>query len=219
MEHTWSRKEDHRLVRLQRALVEGTDMCEVKHILLDERLLDLFVGPVDEQLVVKVCFFGQATRKIDWIREAGPIPVGFKQNTEFLGSAECKDWDQDLAALVESLVDLTEEFALPAALRVSDCGGVGRLSEDDVGAELVDPGRTQMSICTHVVVTSIHETLSVTLDVKHGGPEDMARVVGGHFNFIVAKRYRLVQLDRSYLINTVPDHFLVKAVNPASLRH
>jgi hypothetical protein len=42
-------------------------MGEVEHVLFDKCLLDLLVGPVDEKLVVEVCFLGQASTEINWV--------------------------------------------------------------------------------------------------------------------------------------------------------
>ena len=40
-------------------------MGEVKHVLLDEGLLDLLVCPVDEKLVVEVCLLSKAAGEVD----------------------------------------------------------------------------------------------------------------------------------------------------------
>ena len=58
MEHTWRGEKDHRLVRLKQCLVVRPHVLEFEQVLLDEGLFDLFVRPVDEELVVEVGFFG-----------------------------------------------------------------------------------------------------------------------------------------------------------------
>jgi len=58
MEHTRGCEEDHRFVYLEHGLVELADVAEVEHVLFNESLLDFFVGPVDEELVVEVRLLG-----------------------------------------------------------------------------------------------------------------------------------------------------------------
>lgn len=36
-------------------------MRKVEHILLDECLLDLFVCPIDEELVIEICLLGKTS--------------------------------------------------------------------------------------------------------------------------------------------------------------
>jgi len=50
---------------------------KIKHILLDEGLFDLLVSPVNEKFVVKIGFFGEASRKIDGILKVCSGPIGF----------------------------------------------------------------------------------------------------------------------------------------------
>lgn len=60
-------------------------MREVEHIFANESLLDLFIGPVDEQLVIEVCLLSQASGEVNWVLEASAIPIRLKQNAKFLG--------------------------------------------------------------------------------------------------------------------------------------
>ena len=59
-------------------------MREVKHVLLDERLLDFFVGPVYEQFVVEIGFLGEAAREVDGILEACSSPIGLEEDAKLL---------------------------------------------------------------------------------------------------------------------------------------
>ena len=60
-------------------------MREVEHVFANESLLDLFIGPVDEQLVIEVCLLSQASGEVNWVLEASTIPIRLKQNAKFLG--------------------------------------------------------------------------------------------------------------------------------------
>lgn len=55
-------------------------MRKVKHVLLDERLFYLFVGPVDEKFVVEISFLCKATREIDRVLQSSAIPVCFEKD-------------------------------------------------------------------------------------------------------------------------------------------
>jgi len=53
-------------------------MAEIKHVALNKCFLYLFVGPVDEKLVVEICLFGQSSTEVDRILETSSVPVGLK---------------------------------------------------------------------------------------------------------------------------------------------
>ena len=61
---------------------------------------------------------------------------------------------------------LLQEVALPAALGVPDGGGVGGLGDEEVGPALVDPGRAQVAVGRHVVVTRVHQALGEEDQIK-----------------------------------------------------
>lgn len=78
MKHTRSSKEHHRLISFKRTLVVTSNMRKVKHVFLNKGLLNLFVSPVNEQLIVKISFLCQSSREIDWVLQASTSPVSFK---------------------------------------------------------------------------------------------------------------------------------------------
>ena len=86
-------------------------MREIEHVTLYECLFYLFVCPINEELVVKVGFLGQATREVDWILETGPIPVRLEQYAKLLCSSQSKDRYQYLAAFVKGLVHLPQKLS------------------------------------------------------------------------------------------------------------
>lgn len=59
-------------------------MLEIEHVLLYEGLLDLFIGPVDEESIIEISTLRQASREIDGVLQIGPSPVCLKQDTQFL---------------------------------------------------------------------------------------------------------------------------------------
>ena len=75
-------------------------MGEVKHVFLDECLLDLFISPINEQLVVEVCLLCETAREVYRILESCTVPVCFQQDAQLLGPTQSEDRNQDFSSLV-----------------------------------------------------------------------------------------------------------------------
>jgi len=129
VEHAGGREEHHGGVSFQTRLVVLADMGEIKHVFFDEGLLNFFVGPVDEKLVVEVCFLGQASREVNRILQPCPIPIRLQKDAQFLGTPERKNWDQHFSAFFQSGVHLFEELTFSRPLTVSNRGGIRRFSQ------------------------------------------------------------------------------------------
>jgi len=109
-------------------------------------------------------------------------------------------------------MNLLQKLALSRPFRVSDSRGVSRLCQDDIRPKLVDPRGTQMAVSAHVVVASVHERLSVALDVEHRSTEHMPSVVRSYFHLAIAQSDRLMQRNRRNFRNAVFNHVRVEAV-------
>ena len=73
-------------------------MFEVEHVTLHEGFADFFIRPGDEHLVVVVGALRHAHGEVNRDLDVHPLPVGFQQDAEFLGSTQGKDGNQNLAA-------------------------------------------------------------------------------------------------------------------------
>lgn len=185
-------------------------MREIEHITLYERLLNLFIGPINEEFVIEIGFLGQATWKVDWVLETGPIPVCFKKNAKLLGSSQRKDRYQNLSAFVEGLVYLPQKLSFSGPFWVANRGSVGGLGQHDIRSQLIDPSRAQVSVSCHIVITRVDDRLPIALNVEHASTEDMTRVIGRDFN--VSELDCLVQLNGLNFIDAVLNHLRTEAI-------
>lgn len=62
---------------------------------------------------------------------------------------------------------LLQEVSFPAALGITDGGGIGGFCDEEVWATFVNPGCTKMSIWGHVVVTLIKQSVTVQPYFRH----------------------------------------------------
>jgi len=193
VEHAWGRKENHWLVNLELRLVKLSDMSEIEHVLFDESFLDLLVRPVDEQLVIEVSLLGEPATEVDRVVKSCTVPVSLKQDAKLLSSAKRKHRYEHLASFFKNRVDLLQELSLTGSFRVSDRGRVGGLGQYHVRTQLANPSSTQVPVCSHIVVSCIHECLSVAFDVEHGSAQNMSSVVRGDLHLAIAKCDRLMQ--------------------------
>ena len=76
-----------------------------------------------------------------------------------------------------------------------------------------------MAICTHIVVTSIDETLTVAFDVKHCSAKYMPCIVCSDLDLSITELYRFMKLNRANFIDAVLYHFTIEAVYFALLCH
>ena len=100
MKHPRSCEKHHRRVRLQQLCVVGSHVRKVEHVSLNESLLYLLVCPVYEQFVVKIRFFSQPTREVDWVSQTSSIPVRFKQDAKLLGPTKSEHRNQNFTAFI-----------------------------------------------------------------------------------------------------------------------
>ena len=210
MKHTWSSEKHHWLVDFELRLVELTHVGEVKHVLLDKCLFDLFIRPVDEELVIKVCLLSESTAKINWIIKPRPIPISLKEYAQLLGSSKSEHRDQHFASFIQSRMDLLQELPFSGPFRVSDRRCIGSLRQHHVGPELVDPSSPEVSISCHIVVASVHECFTIALDVKHSSAKHVACIVSCDFHLSITKSDGLVKRDRADFVDTLLDHITVK---------
>ena len=61
-------------------------VLKVEHILLYKSPLDLFICPIDKQLVVEISFCGQSPAEKYGVLQICPMPVSLKENAELLSS-------------------------------------------------------------------------------------------------------------------------------------
>lgn len=116
MQHPRRCKDYHRSGLVNERAIKAFDVLEIKHVTLNECLLDLLTGPRDEQLVVVVGLLRQAQREIDGIVELHSFPISLQENAELLSSAQGKYWDQDFATFVQTIVDFFNEVSFTTAL-------------------------------------------------------------------------------------------------------
>jgi hypothetical protein len=86
--------------------------------------LDLFVGPVNEKLVVVGGLFREAGREVDGHCQVHSLPVGFQQYAKLLRSSQSKHWDEHLCDHGQ-LLSCTNghESASPTITQHPVCGG------------------------------------------------------------------------------------------------
>lgn len=106
VEHAGGGEKDHGLFALDEVAVEGLDVLEVEDVLGEEGVLDLLGLPVDEELVEVVGLLDEACGEVEAVLVVAADPVGLEEDGELLRPAEGEDGDEDLAAVVESLLDL-----------------------------------------------------------------------------------------------------------------
>ena len=117
-------------------------MAKIEHVSLDKGLLDFFVCPIDEELVVKVRLLSETTTEVDWVLQTCSLPIGLQQDAQFLRSAQRKHGNQHFTAFIESLMDLSQKFSLTTPFAVSDRGGIRCLSQNDVRTQFINPSRS-----------------------------------------------------------------------------
>lgn len=159
MQHPRRSKYNHRPWVVSESPIKGLDVLELEHVPLHESLADLLVGPGDEQLVVVVGLLGQPRGEVDGHLQVHALPEGLQEDAELLGAAQRKHGDQHLPTTLHGLVDFLQEVSLPAALRVADGRGVRGLRDEQVGAALVNPGSSQVSVWGHVIITRVDHRL------------------------------------------------------------
>lgn len=118
--HTRGCEQNHRSGRVDHVPFKILYVFELEHILAfgHKRLLDFLIRPVGEELVIEIGSLCESSRKVNRVLDAGPAPVRLKENSELLGSAERKHWNQNLAAAFEGLMNGFEELSFPRSLGI-----------------------------------------------------------------------------------------------------
>ena len=171
MEHARGGEDNHRAGVVNVGAVIRLDVLEVEHISVNKGLPDLFVRPGDEHLIIVVRFLGHARAEVDGALQVHPLPVGFKQDAEFLSSSQGENWNQHFSSFIDAVVDFLQEIALSAPLAISDCRGISRFCYQEVWSALVDPGGSKVPgnvtksnreiyhcspVRSHVVIPCVH---------------------------------------------------------------
>ena len=76
---------------------------------------------------------------MNFCSKAVKAPPSKARSRFHLSSAEGKNRDENFPSFFDAVVNLLEEVALPAPLRVPDGRGVGRLRDEQVWTAFVDP--------------------------------------------------------------------------------
>mmetsp|Transcript_5020 Transcript_5020/g.14046 ORF Transcript_5020/g.14046 Transcript_5020/m.14046 type:complete len:241 (-) Transcript_5020:16-738(-) len=152
MQHPGGRKQHARAGAVHHGTLPLLQAAEPKGVPLGVAVLHLLAGPADQQLVVQVCLGCHARREVYGDVEVHALPVLVEKDAQLLGAAQGEHGDEDLATLVDSLMDLSQEVALPGPLGVPDGGGIRCLRDEEVGTEAVDVCGPKVPVWGHVVV-------------------------------------------------------------------
>jgi len=132
-------------------------MLKMKHVfILSEGTLYLLIGPVNEQFIVEIRFLSQTSCEVDWVLKVSPVPVRLQQYAQLLGPSQGKHWNENFSPLVQRFVNRLKKLSLSTAFGVSNGCCVGCLSDAEIWPQFVYPCRTQVPVCSHVVVSCIH---------------------------------------------------------------
>ena len=116
MKHTRGGEEHHGLIGFDRLSLKFMHVLKVEHVLLNESPLDLFICPIDKQLVVEVSFRRQPSAEKYGVLQICPMPVSLKENAELLSSAKSEHGYQHLSSSVEGFVNLLQKLSLSGSL-------------------------------------------------------------------------------------------------------
>jgi len=121
------------------------------------------------------------------------FPMLIQNKKQFLGSAECKNWQKTFSSSLHDFMDNFCELLFPFVSLLMNLDSICALYNKHIDFAIWKFSRLKMSVLLSTVISSVQYLDSIDLDQEHGCSKNMARTIAGESNTLMFSLLMIVE--------------------------